>query len=77
MATADKDLLLQQAHRLAALGLVVERERSKLKTLVERGVSYDDPDMLQVLERFRAADFEWKQLEIEHLQLRQTLGLEL
>jgi len=36
-------------------------------------VPYDDQEMIQTLERFKAADFEWKQLEAEHLCLRQKL----
>ena len=67
MTTTDKKRLFQQAHRLFTLGVVVERERSKLRELVERGVSYDDPEMRQALERFKAVDSEWKRLEAEHL----------
>ena len=74
MRKADKELLLRQAYRLATIGVMVERERSELKRLVARGVPYDDPQMLQALERFRAVDSEWKQLEAEHLRLKQKLS---
>ena len=73
MTAKDKQLLQRQAYRLAILGITVERERSKLKRLVARGVSYDDQEMLQALNRFRTVDSEWKQLEVEHLQLKRKL----
>jgi len=39
MTSKDKRLLIKQAAKLATLGVVVEKERSSLKKLVERGVS--------------------------------------
>ncbi|MCL2401237.1 MAG: hypothetical protein FWC90_01195 [Oscillospiraceae bacterium] len=72
--TEDKKLLRKQAAKLYTLGVAVENERSKLKSLVNRGVAYDDPYMLAVLERFTQADTEWKQLEAEHLALRQKIN---
>jgi hypothetical protein len=74
MTKEDKRLLLKQAATLYRLGVTVENERSKLKTLVDRGVAYDDPKMLQALACFNQADAEWKQLEAEHLQLRQKIN---
>lgn len=73
MEKAKKQLLRSQAYRLVTLGIIVERERSKLKRLVKRGVPYDDQEMIQALERFKAVDSEWKQLEAEHLRLREEL----
>jgi len=73
MPKADKKRLLHQAYRLTTLGAVVERERSKLKKLIEGGVSHEDEEVQKTLERFKAADLEWKQLEAEHLRLRQKL----
>ena len=70
MTKDEKRLLLRQAAKLATLGMTVERERSKLKKLVERGVPYDSPEMLAALQRFQKADTQWKQLEAEHLELR-------
>jgi len=77
MTAKDKQLLRRQAYRLTTLGVTVENERSKLKKLIESGASYDDPRVVQAVERFQAADLEWKTLENEHLQLRQKLGLEI
>ena len=76
MTSKDKRLLIKQAAKLATLGVVVEKERSSLKKLVERGVSYNDPTMAQTYERFVKADSEWKQLEAEHLLLRKKSGME-
>ena len=69
----DKRLLISQATKLYQLGLKVEMERKNLKRLVERGVSYDDPKMVQAYERFVAVDNDWKRLEAEHLRLREKL----
>ena len=71
--TEEKKLLRKQAAKLYTLGVAVENERNKLKSLVGCGVAYDDPKMLQTLKRFAQADAEWKQLEAEHLQLRQKI----
>jgi len=76
MTTEDKQLLRRQAYRLTSLGIAVERERSTLKKLIDRGISYDDPKVAQAVESFQAAQSEWNELEKEHLQLRQKLGLE-
>ena len=76
MTANDKQLLRRQAYRLVTLGVTVERERSKLKKLIERGVSYDDPRVVQAVERFQAAHFEWEELEEKHLQLRRKLGMD-
>lgn len=73
MTKHEKHLLLKQAAKLTTLGVTVERERGKLKKLVEQDVLYTDPRMLAALERFQQADFEWKRLESEHLELRENL----
>jgi len=75
MTTKDKQLLRRQAYRLATLGVTVENERSKLKKLIERGISYDDPRVARALERFQAAHLEWTELEKEHIRLRRKLGM--
>ena len=75
MAKEDKQLLITQAAKLYKLGLKVEGARKNLKKLVERGVLYDDPRMFNAYEQFTEADSEWKQLEAEHLRLREKLGI--
>lgn len=71
MTKEEKRLLLRQAVKLTTLGAKVERERNRLKMLVERGVPYSAPEMLETLERFIQADAEWKRLEAEHLALQE------
>jgi len=75
MTKEDKRLLIGQAMKLTTLGVTVEKERGNLKKLVERGVPYDDPEMLKAYKRFAKADCDWKRLEAEHLQLRKKLGI--
>ena len=76
MKSTDRFILVRQAARLTALGVAVERERSNLRKLVECGVLYNDPRMMQAYERFVRADNEWKRLESEHLRLRKKLGMD-
>ena len=73
MTEKDKRLLLKQAARLTILGTTAERERGKLKKLVEQGVPYNDPKMCNALERFMQTDNEWKQLEAKYIQLRNKI----
>ena len=70
MLKEDKRLSLKKAANLATLGMTVERERNKLKKLVEHGISYDAPEILNALQCFQKADAEWKRLEAEYLELR-------
>jgi len=70
MTKEDKRLLVSQAANLFKLGLKVEMARNKLKKLVERGVPYDDPQMVKAYEHFVEVDNEWKACEAEHLLLR-------
>jgi len=74
MTTEDKRLLIIQAANLFKLGLKVELARNNLKQLVERGVPYDDPQMVKTYERFVEVDTEWKQLETEYLATRKSRG---
>lgn len=74
MTKDEKRLLISQAAKLTTLGAKVEHKRNRLKKLVERGVSYTAPEMLDALSRFEQADSEWKRLELEHLALRERLG---
>ena len=73
MTINDKGLLIAQAAELYELGLQVERRRSELKKLVEAGVEYNDPQMLQAYESFVVLECRWKYLEEEHLRLRERL----
>lgn len=68
-----KDLLLASAARLYSLGIDLEAARERLRELVERGVSYDSPEMKTAYEEFAALDKQWKELELQHLDLRHEI----
>lgn len=70
MTKEEKRLLVQQAVKLTALGAKVEQERYRLRKMVEQGVPYIAPEMTAALERFEAAEEEWKRLEEEHLSYK-------
>jgi len=66
--------LRQQAVKLDALGVEVERARTELKNLVKQNHPYASPGMRAALEKFDKANTEWKHLEAEHLALKEFLG---
>ena len=68
-----KDLLLASAARLYSFGVDLEAARERLRELVARGVSYDSPEMKQAYEEFAALDKQWKELERQHLDLRDEI----
>ena len=68
-----KDLLLASAARLYSLGVDLEAARARLRELVERGVSYESPEMKQAYKEFAALDEQWKELERQHLDLRDKI----
>lgn len=73
---ARKELLLMSAAKLYSLGLDVEAAREKLRQLVERGVSFSSEEMLQAYEEFTALDGQWRELEKQHLELRDEIRRE-
>ncbi|MDL2274072.1 hypothetical protein LJC34_05980 [Oscillospiraceae bacterium OttesenSCG-928-G22] len=75
MTKEEKTLLVKQGVRLTALGTQVEAAREKLRRLVERGVSYNDPKMQKAYDHFEMLNKRWKALEQEHLALRRRLDL--
>lgn len=76
MTTKEKALLMKQAGKLYTLGLTVEKHREKLRRLVEKKVPYDSPKMKNALEEFEKVNEEWKRLEKEHLEYRNTISAE-
>lgn len=68
----EKELIALGA-KLTSLGLTVENKRNKLRKLVEQGVPYESPQMLQALQEFQQADAEWKQTEAAYLDLRNEI----
>ena len=68
-----KQQLLKSAARLSRLGLDVDAARETLRQLAARGVPYDSEEMLRAYERFTALDRQWRELEKEHLALREEI----
>ena len=70
---ARKDLLLKSAARLYSLGVDLEMARDKLKKLVEQGVPYDSREMKDAYKEFSELDEQWKELEKQHIELRDEI----
>ena len=70
---ARKDLLLKSAARLYSLGVDLEMTRDKLKKLVDQGVPYDSKEMKDAYREFSELDTQWKELERQHLALRDEI----
>ena len=68
-----KELLIKSAARLYSLGLDLEGARERLKELVARCVPYSSPEMLKAYEDFTKLDAQWKELERQHLELRDEI----
>lgn len=70
---ARKGLLLKSAARLYSLGVDLEVTREKLRKLVEQGVPYDSQEMKDTYKEFAELDAQWKELEKQHLKLRNEI----
>ena len=68
-----KDLLLKSAARLYSLGGDLEMARDRLKKLVDQGVPYDSKEMKDAYQEFTELDHLWKELEKQHLELRDEI----
>lgn len=68
-----KDLLLASAARLYSLGVDLEAARERLRQLVAQGVSYDAEEMHAAWQDFAELDRQWKDLEKQHLALRDEI----
>ena len=66
----EKDLLIASAARLYSMGIDLEAARDRLRQLVEQGVPYNSDEMKQAVLDFKELDRQWKELEREHLRLR-------
>ena len=69
----EKDLLIASAARLYSIGIDLEAARDRLRQLVERGVPYSSDEMRQAVQDFKELEQQWKELEREHLALRDEL----
>ena len=72
----EKDLLLASAARLYSMGIDLEAARDRLRQLVDQGVPYNSDEMKQAVQDFRELDQQWKELEREHLRLRDEIRSE-
>ena len=70
---ARKDLLIKSAARLYSLGVDLEMTREKLRKLAEQGVPYDSQEMKDTYKEFSELDAQWKELEKQHLELRDEI----
>lgn len=68
--SAQKELLLMSGARLYSLGVDLEGAREELKRLVNAGVAYESPEMVQALVNFKEIESQWKTLEREHNKLK-------
>ena len=66
----EKDLLIASAARLYSMGIDLEAARDRLRQLVEQGVSYNSDEMRRAVQDFKELDRQWKELEKQHLELR-------
>lgn len=69
----NHDLLIASAARLYSVGIDVEAAREKLRQLVEQGVSYESKEMLDAYNEFVELNTYWKQMEAQHLELRDEM----
>lgn len=69
----NKDLLIASAAWLYSMGIDLEAARDQLRLLVEQGVPYNSVEMKQAVQDFKELDWQWKELEKEHLKLRDEM----
>ena len=70
---AQKELLVKSAARLYSLGIDLEAAREKVRKLVEAGVGYDSPELLQAFNDFNELKTLWDGLEQDYLELRNDI----
>ncbi|MBQ3985605.1 MAG: hypothetical protein II635_01440 [Oscillospiraceae bacterium] len=73
MMNSDKELLILSAARLYSVGVELEAARSRLKELVDQGVSYSDERMIKAYNDFNKLKAQWDNLEKQHLELRNEI----
>ena len=69
----EKDLLIASAARLYSMGIDLEAARDQLRQLVGQGVPYNSDEMRQAVQDFKELDRQWKELEREHLRLKEEI----
>ena len=73
MMNSDKELLIISAARLYSVGVDLEAARSRLKELVDQGVTYSDERMIKAYNDFNELKAQWDNLEKQHLELRNEI----
>ena len=68
-----KDLLLRSAARLYSLGIDLEMAREKLRELAAQGLPYGSREMKNAYRAFAELETRWKELERQHLELRDEI----
>ena len=76
MTGQEKRTLIAQAAKLTTLGYKMDAAREKLRRLVEKQVPFNSDKMKKALMEFERLDSQWKQLEQEHLTLRNAEKIE-
>ena len=71
--SSDKELLIMSAARLYSVGVDLEAARSRLKELVDQGVTYSDERMIKAYNDFNELKAQWDNLEKQHLELRDEI----
>ncbi len=67
------DLLLMSAARLYSMGIDLEAARERLNQLSEQGLSCSSQEMLEANQHFERLELLWKELERQHLELRDEI----
>ena len=70
---SDKELLILSAARLYSVGVELEAARSRLKELVDQGVTYSDERMIKAYNDYNELKAQWDNLEKQHLELRNEI----
>lgn len=65
-----KDLLIMSGARLYSLGVDLEGAREEVRRLVNAGTPYESPQMVQAVNNFKEIEEQWKNLEAEHIKLK-------
>ena len=71
--SSDKELLIMSAARLYSVGVDLEAARSRLKELVDQGVTYSDERMIKAYNDYNELKAQWDNLEKQHLELRNEI----
>ena len=70
---SKKDLLLRSAARLYSLGIDLEGAKERIKKLVDAGMPYESPEMVQAVHEYAEIKEQWENLEQEYLSLKKEI----